>query len=44
MNRSLNLGFNDNLGVKFSYYTNTDYSCSYLLINNTDTNEMMKTN
>lgn len=44
MNRSLSFDFNDNLGVKFSYYTNTNYSCAYLIINNANSNEMIKTN
>lgn len=44
MNRTLSLIVNTNLSVINSYYTNTDYSCDCLIINNTDTNEMMKTN
>lgn len=44
MNIDLNFDFNDNLSVKNFYYNNTNYSCAYLVINNTDTNEMMKTN
>ncbi len=44
MNIYLSFDFNDNLSVKNSYYTNTNYSCGCLVINNTDTNEMTKTN
>lgn len=44
MNIYLSFDFNDNLSVKNSYYTNTNYSCCCLVINNTDTDEMTKTN
>lgn len=44
MNIKLSFDFRDNLSVKNSYYTNTNYSCCYFVINNTDTNEMIKTN
>ena len=44
MNIYLSFDFSDNLSVKNSYYTNTNYSCWCLVINNTDTDEMTKTN
>ena len=44
MNIYLIFDFNDNISVKNSYYTNTNYYCCCLVINNTDTIEMMKTN
>lgn len=46
MNRTISFDFDKNLSVKNSYYTNTNYTYGYLIINNTDTNEMkiMKTN
>lgn len=44
MNIILSIDFNTNLCVKKSYYTNTNYSCGCPVINNTDINEMMKTN
>lgn len=42
MNIYLSFDFKDNLSVKDSYYTNTNYSCAYLIINNAKSNEMIK--
>lgn len=42
MNRSLSFDFNDNLGVKISYHASTNYSCAHLIINNANSNEMIK--
>lgn len=42
MNRSLSFDFNDNLGIKNSYHASTNYSCVYIIINNSNLNEIIK--